>query len=361
MFVRPTWSPAAARRCRRRRNAGFQPPRKPRARCRGEAQIRVDPGDPHVLVTDADGDNLLVAELLGHHQGAAKTELARPGRAAQAEMLGPDPHAERVLARRRGVAEDRRRQREREAVAGHDEAIVLHGQAAVHEIHRGRADEARDEAVARPAVELERGADLLHQAVFHDDDAVTEGHGLDLVVSDEHGVVGTRSRNSLISGRICARSWASRFDSGSSNRNTWGLRTMQRPRATRCCCPPESCRGRRSSSGSIERILAAPAHCGIDLGFIHAAIAQAESQIVVHAHVLVERVVLEHHGDVAVFRLQAVHDPVADGDGAALMSSSPAIMRSVVDLPQPDGPTRTTNSWSAMCRLKSFTATTPPP
>ena len=43
-----------------------------------------------------------------------------------------------------------------------------------------------------------------------------------------------------------------------------------------------------------------------------------------------------------------------------VMSSSPAIMRSVVDLPQPDGPTSTTNSWSAMRRLKSFTATTPP-
>ncbi len=34
-------------------------------------------------------------------------------------------------------------------------------------------------------------------------------------------------------------------------------------------------------------------------------------------------------------------------------------MRSVVDLPQPEGPTRTTNSRSAMSRLKSSTASTP--
>jgi hypothetical protein len=38
------------------------------------------------------------------------------------------------------------------------------------------------------------------------------------------------------------------------------------------------------------------------------------------------------------------------------MSSSPAIMRSVVDLPQPDGPTSATNSRSAIFRSTSFTA-----
>ena len=40
------------------------------------------------------------------------------------------------------------------------------------------------------------------------------------------------------------------------------------------------------------------------------------------------------------------------------MSSRPAIMRSVVDLPQPDGPTNTMNSLSFISRLKSWTATT---
>src|SRR5712692_10058265 len=43
-----------------------------------------------------------------------------------------------------------------------------------------------------------------------------------------------------------------------------------------------------------------------------------------------------------------------------LVSSSPAIMRSVVDLPQPEGPTRTTNSRSLMSRLMSLTAITWP-
>src|ERR1044071_8101112 len=42
----------------------------------------------------------------------------------------------------------------------------------------------------------------------------------------------------------------------------------------------------------------------------------------------------------------------------ALISSSPAIIRSVVDLPQPDGPTSTTNSLSAISRSMPRTAST---
>src|SRR5688572_304685 len=43
-----------------------------------------------------------------------------------------------------------------------------------------------------------------------------------------------------------------------------------------------------------------------------------------------------------------------------VMTSSPAIMRRVVLLPQPDGPTSTTNSRSATARSTESTAFTPP-
>ncbi len=56
---------------------------------------------------------------------------------------------------------------------------------------------------------------------------------------------------------------------------------------------------------------------GLDVGFRGLLVAQAESQIVVDAHVLVERVVLEHHGDVAVARRQVVDHLPADPDVAA--------------------------------------------
>src|SRR5665811_282963 len=53
------------------------------------------------------------------------------------------------------------------------------------------------------------------------------------------------------------RSFASRFDKGSSNRNTFGSRTMARPIATRWRCPPESCLGFLSSSSVMSSIRAA--------------------------------------------------------------------------------------------------------
>ena len=51
-----------------------------------------------------------------------------------------------------------------------------------------------------------------------------------------------------ISLRISARSCASRFDSGSSIRQTGASLMIARPSATRCCWPPESCDGLRASS-----------------------------------------------------------------------------------------------------------------
>ena len=48
----------------------------------------------------------------------------------------------------------------------------------------GRADELGDEEIGRMEVDLGGGADLLQHAIVHDDDAVGERHGLDLVVRD---------------------------------------------------------------------------------------------------------------------------------------------------------------------------------
>src|SRR5918911_739765 len=58
----------------------------------------------------------------------------------------------------------------------------------------------------------------------------------------------------FISVRMCTRSFASRLESGSSNRNTFGLRTIARPMATRWRWPPESCLGFLSRSSPMPRM-----------------------------------------------------------------------------------------------------------
>ena len=52
--------------------------------------------------------------------------------------------------------------------------------------------------------------------------------------------------------------------------------------------------------------------------------------------------------------------PAGDGDAPVSAVSSPAIRRRVVDLPQPDGPSRATNSASPVSKLTWSTARTPP-
>jgi hypothetical protein len=72
-------------------------------------------------------------------------------------------------------------------------------------------------------------------------------------------VVTPRSRwIRAISARISTRSFASRFDNGSSIRNACGSRTIARPIATRWRCPPESVRGFFFSTSESPSFFAAP-------------------------------------------------------------------------------------------------------
>jgi hypothetical protein len=65
---------------------------------------------------------------------------------------------------------------------------------------------------------------------------------------------------------------------------------------------------------------------------------QAEGHVVVQAHVRVQRVALEHHRDAALGRRHVVDHALADAQLARADVLQPAITRSSVDLPQPEGP-----------------------
>ena len=113
-------------------------------------------------------------------------------------------------------------------------------------------------------------------------------------------VMPCRRCTAAISVRICVRSLASRLLSGSSSRNASGSRTSARPIATRWRCPPDSCPGRRRSSGvnssiSATRRTSASSCCSRNVTFL-----QREGQVLVDGEVRVQRVALEHHRDVAL-------------------------------------------------------------
>ena len=111
------------------------------------------------------------------------------------------------------------------------------------EVHRRRADEARDEDVVRPVVEVARGVDLLQVAVLEHAHPVAHGHGLDLVVGDVDG------------GRCRAGAAAPRSRCGSAPaawRRGW---TAARPSGTPAGCarspgpwPPAAAGHRRAPS-----------------------------------------------------------------------------------------------------------------
>src|SRR5438876_4141628 len=65
-------------------------------------------------------------------------------------------------------------------------------------------------------------------------------------------------------------------------------------------------------------------HAPLDLRLGHATQLQTEGDVVIHAHVRVERVVLEDHGDVAILWRNVVHHALADADvsGRLLLEAS---------------------------------------
>jgi len=191
--------------------------------------------------------------------------------------------------------------------------------------------------------------DLRHPPVLQHDDAVGHGHGLDLVVGDVDG------------GRL--QLLVQRADLRAHLHAQLGIEVGERlvEQEELGIAHDGAAHGdaltlaaRELAGIALEQLAEAedvgrPLHPLGDQCAVRLPQLQAEGHVVVDGLVRVERVVLEHHGDVAVARRHVVHDaPSPMLIWPALISSRPAIIRSSVDLPQPDGPTSTTNSPSPM-------------
>ena len=128
---------------------------------------------------------------------------------------------------------------------------------------------------------------------------------------------------------------------------------IARPSATRCCWPPESCEGLRSSSAveaeqvgdAIEppRVVGRAARARtLTPNRMFSATLRCGNSAYDWNTIEMRRSAGASAGDVAARRSRSARR-------SAL--SSPAIMRSVVDLPQPEGPSRTTSAPDAVAKL----------
>ena len=96
----------------------------------------------------------------------------------------------------------------------------------------------------------------------------------------------------------------------------------------------------------------------LHLPLVDALAAQPEGDVLEDGQVREERVALEDGVDVAPVRRQPDDVAVAEEDRALVGSSKPPIIRSVVVLPQPDGPSSAKKEPEGISSVRSSTATT---
>ncbi len=109
----------------------------------------------------------------------------------------------------------------------------------------------------------------------------------------------------------------------------FGSRTIARPMATRCLCPPESAFGLRSSKWMSCKVSAAARTFASISDFGTAGKRKSEADIFRNRHMRIKRIALEHHRDTAL-RWFGVRDILARLSSACRTStsSSPAMIRS---------------------------------
>ena len=150
--------------------------------------------------------------------------------------------------------------------------------------------------------------------------------------------------SSRISTRTSSRSLASRLDRGSSSSSTSGRKASARASATRCCWPPESWRGKRSPRAFEPHEAQRLGDFGAHLLLRHLAHLEPEGDVLGHGHDAGTAHSSGTPGRYCASRRQRGHVAPAERDAPDVGSMKPAIMRKVVVLPQPEGPSRTRNS-----------------
>ncbi len=188
------------------------------------------------------------------------------------------------------------------------------GDGRLDEVHRRRADEAGDEEVARLLVQGLRRVDLEDVPVPHDGDALAQRHRLDLVVGDVHRrdaellmELGERRAHPDAELRVEVRQ---RFV------HEEGLRLAhdRAPHGDALALPAGELRGLALQELREPEELGDLVDASADVRLRHPPHLQAVAEVLANAHVRVQGVALEDHGDVAVSRREVGHVAAADPD-----------------------------------------------
>ena len=267
-------------------------------------RIQILRGDARSV--DREDDVRVGAELLEHRHLDLDLGQPRFGERRVLEALRPNPedHPARATGPPPG------RQRDAEACEL-DRAV---GDVRLDEVHRGRADEGGDEEVDRMLVEVLRRIHLLDAPVAHHRHALAERHRLDLVVRHVDG----RHSEPLVQPRELGAHAHAELGVEVRERLVHQERRRlahDRPAHRHPLPLPSGERG----GPPVEQVLEAEqlgdlADAAIDVGTRRLAHPQPVAEVLAHRHVRVERVVLEHHRDVAIARRELGDVAPADQD-----------------------------------------------
>ena len=299
----------------------------PLAGSRGLAPLRPRHHGTAVLrepdVQQGVGAELLDEQHLAGQRGACRgrrLRCAHPrgrrgGGRNQMQVLRPDAKHKLGQLVPRGRGPDPRRQRDDRARQGRA-ALRQRG---LQQVHRRRADEAGHELVDRVVVQLARRGALLQLAAAEHGDPVPHGHRLDLVVRhvDRGDAEAALQLGDLAAGlhpqlgvqvgqRLVHQEHLRLAHDGPAHGDSLPLPARQLLRLAG---------EQRVVQVEYARRLADPA---VPFRPRHVLHLQRETHVLRDGLARVERVVLEHHGDVAVLGLHVADVPAADLDPAAV-------------------------------------------
>ncbi|EGE58054.1 hypothetical protein RHECNPAF_35000108 [Rhizobium etli CNPAF512] len=240
------------------------------------------------------------------HESAGRIRRHQPG------GLGAHAEHDAFAFQARGAFA---RQRDLAALVVDEDALVV--DRAFEQVHRRRADEARDETRDRTVIDLFRRADLLHPAAIHHHQPVGQRHRLGLVMRDED--------------RGGAEAAMQAADFSAHGDAQLGVEVRQR------LVEEEHLRfaDHRAAHGDALALAAGkggrPAvEEGLEaqrlgdlgdppaaLGLRHTRHLQGVADILGDCHMRIEGVILEHHGAAALARLHLVDDASVNGDFTA--------------------------------------------